>query len=80
MFQTVVFLAVGFNDVVFSQFLKTYVKKGNRDLLPLAIFKNISGFCFDDSVLKRLDDSDFKMVQTAMGRLQMNLVFRGADS
>ncbi len=62
MFQTVVFLAVGFKDVMFSQFLNAHIKKGNRDFLPLAIFKNISGFCFDDFVFKRLDDSDFKIV------------------
>ncbi len=40
-FQTVVFLAVGLNDVVFSQILNANVKKGNRDLLLLAVFKNI---------------------------------------
>ncbi len=62
MFQTVMFLAVGFKDVVFSQFLKTYVKKGDRDLFPLAVFKNITRFCLDNSVFKRLDDSDFKIV------------------
>ena len=40
-FKTVVFLAVGFKDVVFSQFLNSHVKKGDRDFFFLAVFKRL---------------------------------------
>ncbi len=67
MFCAIVFMAVFLHKRAVFQLMKTDIKVSHSDLFSFSIVEDMAGGGFYNPVLKCLDNSDFKIMETSMG-------------